>query len=221
MAGLVDAVLGQLGGGGLSTIAGTLGLGQDDAQSAVGTAVTVLAGAMAHNSSKPEGAQALDSALGRDHDGSIFDDIGGFLGNFTAGPGAAILGHVLGSAQPQVQQTVSEKSGLSLDKVIPLLVMIAPLVMGILGKMKKDDDMDASAVATTLAAERREAEKKDDNNLLGSVLGILGGMAAPAPAPQPEPQPVATTDDGSGGGGILGGILGAVGGLFGRKKKGS
>lgn len=212
---LVDTVMQQLGGGGLSSIAGTLGLDEGGAKNAVGTAVTVLTGALAHNASEPKGAQALDAALAKDHDGSIFDNLGGFLGNFTSGPGAGILGHVLGGAQPQVQQAVAQKSGLSMDKVGPLLIMVAPLVMGALGKMKKDKQLDASAVASTLATEKAEVEKKDDG-LLGNVLGMLGGLTGGGGGGG-----ATSSSPSSGGGGLLGGIMSAVGGLFGKKKQGS
>ena len=91
---------------------------------------------MAINTAKPSGAQALDSALAKDHDGSIFDNLGGFLDGAASGPGAGILGHVLGGSRPQVEQKIAETSGLSLDKVAPLLITVAPLVMGALGKLR-------------------------------------------------------------------------------------
>jgi len=207
MAGILDMVLGQLGGSGLSAIAGQLGTSDSGARSAVSTAVGVLTGAMAMNTAKPQGAQALDTALAKDHDGSIFGDLGGFLGNIASGPGAGILGHVLGGSQPQVEQAIAEKSGLSLDKVAPLLITVAPLVMGALGKMKKDNDLDAAGVATTLANDSQAAQAADQGNVLGSLLGMLGmgQPAAPAPAQQSS--------------GGLGAILGSLGNLF--KKKGS
>ena len=161
---------------------------------------------MAINTAKPSGAQALDSALAKDHDGSIFDNLGGFLDGAASGPGAGILGHVLGGSRPQVEQKIAETSGLSLDKVAPLLITVAPLVMGALGKLKRDKNLDATAVANTLATERKAAEDNDGGNVLSSVLGMLGGMTQqPAGAPTELP---------SGGGGLLG----MLGGLFGKKK---
>ena len=194
MDGILNMVMGQLGGGGLGAIGSMLGTDEDNTTSVVSTAVNVITGAMAQNASEPAGAQALDAALETDHDGSIFDDITGFLGNAAAGPGAGILGHVLGGSQPQVQQGISEKTGLSMDKVLPLLIMVAPLVMGALGKLKRDNKMDADTVATTLQQERQQAEAQDDG-LLGSLLGMLGGMAQPQQSRG-------------------GGLLGALGGLF-------
>jgi len=198
---ILDAVMGQLGDDGLGSISGMLGTDRSTTNTAVATAVNVLTGAMARNAAEPTGAQALDTALAKDHDGGIFDDITGFLGNVTSGPGAGILGHVLGGAQPQVEQGISEKTGLSMDKVLPLLITVAPLVMGILGKMKRDNDMDAPAVASTLATERQQAEAQDDG-MLGSILGMLGGLGGGG---QPQQQ-------------RSGGLLGMLGGLFGGKK---
>jgi len=208
MANIVETVLGNLGPSGIGAIAGQLGLGQDQAQGAVTTAVTVLTGALAHNASKPEGATALDAALGRDHDGGIFEDITGFIGNFASGPGSAILGHVFGSKEPTVEKAVADKSGLPLDKVVPLLTMVAPMVLGALGKKKKEQNLDAGQVAATLADERAAAAKKDDVGILDTVMGALGGMAA-------------SGSSDSGGKSGLGGIFSAIGGLFGGKKKSS
>lgn len=200
MDGILTMVMGQLGGGGPSALGGMLGLGRQETTGAVGTAVNVLTGAMAQDASQPAGAAALDAALEKDHDGSIFDHVGDFM----SGSGSGILGHVLGGNQPQVEQGIAQKTGLSLDKVGPLLITVAPLVMGALGKMKKDKGMDAQAVASTLATERAEAEQQDDG-MLGSILGSLGSMGgAPQPAPQPQPQ-------------SSGGLLGMLGGLFKRK----
>jgi len=208
MDGILGLVMSQLGGGGLESIGSMLGLGgKKETETAVGTAVGVLAGAMANNASDEGGAKALDSALEKDHDGSIFDNITGFLGGALSGPGAGILGHVLGNQQPQVETAIAEKSGLSLDKVAPLLITVAPLVMGALGKMKKDKQMDASAVASTLVTERKQIEEQDNGIDLGSILGMVSGLAGGGSSSQQS----------SGGGG--GGLLGMLGGLFGGKKK--
>ena len=201
MDGILGVVLGQLGGGGLGALGSLLGTDHSQTQSVVGTAVNVITGAMAQNTSEPAGAQALDAALEKDHDGGIFEDVMGFIGNAAAGPGAGILGHVLGGSQPQVQQGIADKTGLSMNKVLPLLIMVAPLVLGALGKMKKDQAMDSEAVAAALAAERQQAEQQDDG-MLGSILGLLGGAAQPKPPQQSSG----------------GGILGVLGGLFGKKK---
>jgi hypothetical protein len=205
MEGILGLVMNQLGSGGLEQIGQMLGIGdKKETEKAVGTAVGVLAAGMARNASDESGKQSLDAAIEKDHDGSIFENVTGFLGNVMQGPGAGILGHVLGKEQPQVETAIAEKSGLSLDKVTPLLVTVAPMVMGALGKMKKDKGLDADGVASTLATERTQIEKADNGIDLGSVLGMVGGLTGGG------------SSDGGGGGG---GLLGMLGGLFGGKKK--
>lgn len=207
MEGILGLVMNQLGSGGLESIGSMLGIGdKKETEKAVTTAVGVLAASMERNASEEAGAKALDTALEKDHDGSIFDNLGDFLGDIMSGPGAGILGHVLGGQQPQVETAVAEKSGLSLEKVAPLLIAVAPLVMGALGKMKKDKQMDATALASTLRTETKQIETQDNGVDLGAILGMLGGMTGSS-----------TGQQSSGGGG--GGLLGMLGGLFGGSKK--
>ena len=196
IASLIDLVKSQLGSGGLSAIAGQLGIGQDKAEGAVQTGLSVLTGALARNAAKPAGAASLDQALAKDHDGSIFDKIGDFLGNAGAGPGGAILGHVLGRQQPTVTAAVGQQTGLSPQQSSNLLATLAPLVMGALGKMKAQQGLDASGVAGALATEKQQIEQ--------SASGGLGGLLSMV--------------SGSGGaGGLLGKLMGFVKGLLGKK----
>jgi hypothetical protein len=191
IASLIDLVKSQLGSGGLGAIAGQLGIGQDKAEGAVQTGLSVLTGALARNAAKPAGAASLDQALAKDHDGSIFDQIGGFLGNAASGPGGAILGHVLGRQQGSVTAAVGQQTGLSAQQSGNLLITLAPLVMGALGKMKAQQGLDASGVAGALASEKAQIEQGASGGLGGLLSMVSGGGAA--------------------------GLLGTLKGLFGKK----
>ena len=177
IASLIDLVKSQLGSGGLSAIAGQLGVGQDKAEGAVQAGLSVLTGALARNAAKPSGAASLDQALAKDHDGSIFDKIGDFLGSAASGPGAAILGHVLGKKQGTVTAAVGQQTGLSAQQSSSLLVTLAPLVMGALGKMKAQQGLDASGVAGALATEKKQIEQSASGGL-GSLLSMVSGGGA-------------------------------------------
>ena len=196
MASIIDLVTSQLGSGGLGAIAGQLGIGEDKVQGAVQTGLSVLTGALARNAAKPSGAASLDQALTKDHDGGVFDKIGDFLGNAGTGPGSAILGHVLGKKQAPVTTAIGKQTGLSPQQSTSLLVTLAPLVMGALGKMKQQQGLDASGVAGALAGERQQIEQSAPSGLAG-LLDMVGGAG--------------------GGGGLLGKLLGFVKGLFGKK----
>lgn len=185
-----------MGSGGISAIAGQLGIGQDQAQGAVQTGLSVLTGALAGNAAKPKGAAALDQALAKDHDGSIFGRIGDFLGNAGAGPGAAILGHVLGKKQDPVAAAIGRETGLSPQQSSSLLVTLAPLMMGALGQLKQQQGLDATGVAGALAGERRQIEQSAPGGLAG-LLSLVGGAG--------------------GASGLLGKLMEFLKGLFGKK----
>ena len=142
-------------------IGGQLGVDKKTAGTAISAALPVLMGALARNS-QSGGAGALAGALDRDHDGSILDDLGGFLGQGgqAMGMGQAILGHMLGGGQQQsAQQAIGKSSGLDAAKVGPLLALLAPIVMGFLGQQKRRQGLDEGGLSSMLGSERQRIEK--------------------------------------------------------------
>ena len=160
----------------MSAIAGQLGISQDKAPGAVQTALSVLTGAVAKNASKPKGAASLDAALAKDHDGSILDKVQDFIGNAAAGPGAGILGHVLGRKEPAVAAAVGQETGLSMEQTGNLLTTLAPLLMGALGKAKQEQGLGASGLASMLAGESKQLQQGASGGL-GKLLGMVGGAS--------------------------------------------
>lgn len=141
-------------------IGGQLGVDQKTAGSAISAALPVLMGALARNSQSSGGVGALAGALDRDHDGSILNDLAGFLGQGQAmGMGQAILGHVLGGGQQQsAQQAIGRSSGLDAGKVGQLLALLAPIVMGFLGQQKRRQGLDEGGLSAMLGTERQRIE---------------------------------------------------------------
>lgn len=169
MADLVSQLLKQLQeSGGLDKIAGKLGTDQAGAQKAVGAALPAMMAGLAGNAKKPEGAAALSRAL-KDHDGSVLDD-DGYFDHYEDQKGDKILGHVFGEKKPAVEAQVSQLSGLGGGGAAALLPMLAPLLMGFLGK--NAGGMDAGALAKLLGGQ-------DLSGLLQGGLGdLLGGGGA-------------------------------------------
>lgn len=172
MSSIVNMITQQLSGDALGQIARQLGTDERTAQTAVASALPVLLGALSKNAAKPEGAAALLGALQRDHDGSILDNLGGALSDPDAlsGLGGGILKHVLGGQRPHVESGLSEASGLDGASMAKLLAMLAPLVMGALGKTQRQKGFDISDLAGMLAGERRQAKATMPAGL-GGVLG--------------------------------------------------
>lgn len=142
---------------------------------AVNMALPALLGGLTRNASNPAGAQALDRAL-NDHNGSILDNLGGLLGGAAGGGlgggiGGAILGHIFGSRRGPVEQGVGKATGLNSAQVGQLLVMLAPIVMGVLGRMKQQKGIDPSRLPDVLQQSTRKMEQQVPG--AGGLAGIL------------------------------------------------
>jgi hypothetical protein len=136
-------------------------LGTDEAatQSAVAAALPALMGALSRTGTSRDGAQSLLAALDRDHDGSILDDLLGALGGEGSGSAEGILGHLLGARRGAVESQIGRQSGLDPASVGKILAALAPLVMGALGRARRQGNWDADGLARELGAERTRAEE--------------------------------------------------------------
>jgi len=161
----------QLQGGALRQISQQLGADEGSTATAVSSALPVLIGALSKNSASQDGAAALLGALKRDHDGSALSDLAGLIRDPEARGGSGILKHVLGGQQSQVQAGLSQASGLDAGSAGKLLAMLAPMVMGALGKAQRNGGLDVSDLAGMLAGERRQAKAA-----LPGAAGMLSGF---------------------------------------------
>jgi len=157
---LLGSLMQQLGGGGVNEIARSVGLSSNDVGNVLAGAVPAMMAGLTRNAGSSGGAEGLLGALDRDHDGSILDDVMGYLGGGgdLAG-GAGILGHILGGRQGNVESAVSRSSGVDLASVAKIMAMVAPLIMGALGTMKRQQGFDASGLAAALGQEERAARQ--------------------------------------------------------------
>lgn len=172
MSSLLEGLMGQLGGDALKGLSRQLGTDQKQTQAGVAAALPMLMGALARNAQSNDGAANLGAALERDHDGSILDNVSGFLGQGDTSPGMGILKHVLGGKQQRVEKGLSQSTGLSGDSAGKMLAMLAPMVLGALGKAKKQNKMDTSQLTSMLGRERETFEKKAPREL-GVVNALL------------------------------------------------
>lgn len=210
MSGLLDLLNSPMGKQLISGVAGQTGQPESKTADVLSMAMPLLLGAMKKNVSSPQGAQGLMSALSSKHDGSILDNLGGLFGGgvdeSVMNDGAGILGHVFGGKQPQVENALSQKSGMDAGSIANILKIAAPVVMGFLGKQKAQSNV------------------SDANGLNGLLGGMLGGQ------PQQNQSLITTLLDADGDGSILddvagmvlnsgkkkGGLGGLLGGLFGK-----
>jgi hypothetical protein len=176
MSSIIELLMDQLGGENLGKISRQVGAREEDTAKAMPEVLGLLTEALARNSSRQEGAQALSNALAKDHDGSILDSLPDFIDNFQAGSGDGILRHVLGDKRESVEQKLSQKSSLDIGSITKLLTMAAPLVMGLLGRSQRKEGLDAGALTGLLGAERDQARRvaPQSTGILGQLLDADG-----------------------------------------------
>ncbi len=209
---LMQILQGQLSDDVLGQLSDQIGADKEQTATAANGIFATLLGGLANNATSEGGLASLGSALDRDHDGSVLDDLAGMVGGMMQGGdggaaaggaanGLGILGHILGDRQEVAAQHVSESSGLNMSQVMKLMPILAPIVMGVLGRAKNQGGLDLGNLAGILMGSAQNAQSGGFGDLIGNVLGnVLGGG-------QQQGQPSA------GGGGLLGNILG---GIFGK-----
>lgn len=179
MADLLDLLGSQVSESMIGALAGQIGGKATNAQTsnAVNDAMSVLMSALAKNATNDKGASDLSAALDRDHDGSILDDVAGFIngsssfGNQRAANGGGILGHILGNKQDTAIDALSKSSGLSKGQVLNMLIKLAPIVLGMLGKQKREQGINPGDLAGMLAGAAGASNKRSGNaGLLTSFL---------------------------------------------------
>lgn len=170
MTSILDTLKEQLGPATIQQMSRSLGTDPNTTANAVSMALPVLLGGLSRNAASPQGAVALDRALG-DHDGSILDNLGGLLGGAGGGIGGAILGHIFGPKRSAVEQGVGKASGLNAQQVSQLLMMLAPIVMAVLGRAKQQTGMDASRLPDVLQQSTQQSQK--ETPALGGLSSIL------------------------------------------------
>ena len=213
MSGILDLLNSDLGKTIVSGVAGQTNQPENKTQDVLTMALPVLMAAMKRNASTPQGAEGLMGALNSKHDGSILDNLGGL---FSGGvedsvltDGSKILGHVLGGKQQNVQQALSQKSGIDANSVAQILKVAAPIIMGVLGSQAKQQNVNnASGLDSLLGSLLKGNSPQHEQSFLESILDADGDGSV--------------IDDVAGmvlgGSKKKGGLGGLLGGLFGGKR---
>ncbi len=163
MSSLLDDLASQLSPQTIRQMSAQIGAAPQQTASAIEAAVPMLLGQLQRNAATPDGANALLGALDRDHDGSILDDLAGFLGGGPKASDTRSLDHIFGGKKGTVESAVARRSGLDGGQVMKLLAMLAPLILGMLSRQKSNAGGGGSSQGGGLG------------DLIGGVLGGGGG----------------------------------------------
>ena len=163
-----------------------LGLEGNQVQGLLSMALPALVSGLNNNTNQAGGADNLMKALGS-HDGSILENVAGFLNQGDFSDGSKIIGHILGGSQGNVQNALSQSSGIDSGSIGQLLSMAAPVLMGALGKQTQSQGLDSNGLSDMLtqvvggakqsnSQEMSMVEKLLDQNNDGSVMDDVASM---------------------------------------------
>lgn len=189
----LQLLTGVLNGEGLENFASQLNASTEETKKGLDVALPNILDALNNTILTAEGAETLNQEL----DKSDFSSLGNlidYLKNPNLAQGARILSKLLGENTENIIQTIAKMSGLNLGSSTKMLQMLVPLVIGTLGQVKKETNLDVkgmssiiSIVSTALKAEGGAAGlismfsgalggENKGNNMAEGLLDIAGGL---------------------------------------------
>ena len=189
MSGILDLLNSDIGKSLINGVSGHTGQSKSKTSNLLTMAMPLLMQAMKRNANSSEGASGIMGALQK-HDGSILDNLGGLFSgeniNSVSDDGGKILGHLLGNKQSNVQNALSQKSGIDAGSVGQILKVAAPILMGVLGKQQRQSNVNSPSgiqgllggLIGTNASDQNQSflESMLDTDGDGSVIDDVTGM---------------------------------------------
>lgn len=214
--GLIDLLTGNTGSQVAERAESKFGINRNQVLALLAVAAPLIISYLSKKSQSASEAESLNAALDKDHDGSILNDV--TQAEARQSEGNSILNHIFGGEKQDVENQLSQKTGISIDKIGPVLSMLAPIIMGYIGKEKQQGNVGAGGLGGLLdsilgnASSQTQNEQSNPlNDIIGSVLG--GGQSNSSNPLNDILGGVLGTDnkqkkDSGGLGSILGNILG-------------
>lgn len=193
----LEGIIGLLGSQNLEKLTSQIGGTEGQVKNGLEAALPAMLAALNKNTGTEKGAEALNNALEK-HDGSILNNLSGYLSNPDLKDGTGILNHLFGNQTTNVANAISQSSGLDTNGSMKMLQMLAPIVLGALGQQKKENNLDAgglNALTSMLSGTLGGNEKAS------GIMGLVTNML-----------------DGNKDGNVVDDIMGMVGNFFGGKK---
>lgn len=179
MSSLMDSLSQQIGPEQLKHLSSQLGATPEQTENAIGMALPTLLGAMARKADDDGEIAKLHGAIDA-HDDDALGGISGLLGGNSStspdsaqallGSGGNILESILGGRKSKVESGIGKASGLSSGQIGSLMSMLAPLVLGTIGKKARSGGLDMGGLAGMLRGEKKEIEQQASGGLLSGLL---------------------------------------------------
>lgn len=170
MSSLMDLLQSTIKDSSIGQLSKQLGQDEQTTSNAIDSALPMLIGALKRSTAKDGGA-GLSKALEKKHDGSILDNVAGYVQQDDQSDGRGILGHILGQNRDAAAMVLGAQSGIGERKAASLMATLAPVVLGALGKAKAQKKLGSGDLTRLLEDESTTLQQRSP-----SVMGALSGL---------------------------------------------
>jgi hypothetical protein len=158
MESIADSVINELSSGNkLSAISKSVGGDETAVKSALGMSVPLVLGAMANHASTPGGTEMLTKTLAQAGTSTPLGTMSGLMANPSTVSGSGMLNTLLGSQMGTIQNAISQKTGLPPAAVSQVMAIAVPVIMGQVGKMFAQQNVDKNTLHGVLADQSKAA----------------------------------------------------------------
>lgn len=161
-------------------------------------AVPGLLGGLLNFSSTREGASSLAGMVREGRYGAVLDNPGSLFGggsvtsNMTS-IGQSLTGKIFGNKASSVKEALASSSGLKPSSAGTLMSLLAPLTLGVMGKLGGSQGLDAAGISNLLQGQRSDIASATSPEM-SRILGLARGPVA-APVPPAAPVPTALYEE--------------------------
>jgi hypothetical protein len=153
----------------LDKFSNQVGANKNQTQKLVNLGLPTIMKAMDRNAGLPSGADSLMKALKR-HQNDDVERMVRDLDMVDADDGAKILNHVFSEKKEQVTKNLAKRTALGKDQVSTILNQLAPIVLGALGNVQKEQNVDSVNLSGFLSS---SMEKTGQSGMMGLIEQLL------------------------------------------------
>ncbi|MEA5460566.1 OmpA family protein [Arcicella sp. LKC2W] len=160
--------------------ANLLGEKEDKVKTAIEGLIPTFVGGLMKRASNEAGATTLMNVVKKgNHDGSIIEQIGNLVNNKDSfaqivEKGNGLVSMLLPDKKSSIATMISQFAGVRNSSATSLLSIVAPIVVGKLGKMVSTQNLDKAGLANTLLDQRSILLDETPENLQTKMIDVLG-----------------------------------------------
>lgn len=190
---LIDLITGNAGSQVATEAESKFGIQKNQVIALLAVAAPLIISYLKNKSQDSKEAESLNNALNKDHDGSILNNPSQAFNRESEGN--SILDHIFGSNKTAVENQLSQNTGISMDKIGPILATLAPVIMGYIGQQKQQSNVTSSGglgdlLGSILGNTSQQVQSQESNPLNDILSSVLGGSSSTASSAQQSSNPL-------------------------------